>query len=125
MHMQWHIIKVREERLYVNYYNTVTIWDKDENSVLLSLTLYVLKLKVNLLSKKKMCEKKLLEYFNHKSLYMWNKSKKLMLKASEKEEVYIVKHILSDLDEFALLSVMHVQSESKITLSEACKNLQV
>lgn len=124
-HMQQHIIKVEERRLYVNYYDTVTMQNKNENSVLLSSTLYVLKLEVNLLSKKKMCEKGLLKYFNHKSLYMQNKSVKLMLKASEKEEVYIVKHISSDLDEFALLSVMHVQSELKVTLSEACENLQI
>ncbi len=31
-----------------------------------------------------------------------------MLKASEKERVYIVKYILSDLNEFALLSVMYI-----------------
>ncbi len=54
---------------------------------------------------------------------MQNKSEKLILKAFKKEEVYIVKHILNDFNEFALLSVMHIQSKSKITLSEVCKNL--
>jgi len=39
---------------------------------------------------------------------MQNKSKKLMLKAFEKERVYIVKHILSNLNEFTLLFAMHV-----------------
>jgi len=82
--------------------------NKNENSVLLSSTLYVSKLEVNLLSGKKMCEKKLLKYFDYKSLYMQNKSRKLMLKAFKKEEVYIVKHILNNLDEFTLLFVMHV-----------------
>ncbi len=82
--------------------------NKNENSVLLNLTLYVLKLKVNLLSEKKMCKKKLLKYFNYKSLYMQNKSKKLILKASEKEEVYIVKYILNSLNEFTLFSVIHI-----------------
>ncbi len=123
MCMQQHIIKVREKRLYFNYYDTVTMWNKNENSVLLSLILYVLKLEVNLLSEKKMCKKKLLKYFNYKSLYMQNKSRKLMLKVFKKEKVYIVKHILNDLNEFILLSVIHVQSELKITLSEVCKNL--
>ena len=70
-----------------------------------------------------MCEKKLLKYFDYKSLYMQNKSEKLILKAFKKEEVYIVKHILNDFNEFALLSVMHIQSKSKITLSKVCKNL--
>ncbi len=48
-----------------------------------------------------------------------------MLKASEKEEVYIIKYILSNLNEFTLLSVMHIQSESKIALSEVYKNSQI
>ena len=111
--------------MYFNYYGTVTMQNKDGNSVLLSSTLYVPKLEVNLLSEKKMCEKGLLEYFDHKGLYMQNKSRKLMLEASEEGGVYIVKHISSSLDEFALLSVMHVQSEPEITLPEACKNLQI
>ena len=97
--------------------------NKNKNSVLLNLTLYVLKLEVNLLSERKMYKKKLLKYFNYKSLYMQNKSKKLMLEASEKEEIYIIKYILNNLNEFTLLSVMHVQSKLKITLSEAYKNL--
>ncbi len=46
-----------------------------------------------------------------------------MLKVFEKEKVYIIKHILNDLNEFALLSVMHVQSKSEITFSEVYKNL--
>ncbi len=71
-------------------------------------TLYVLKLKVNLLLKKKMCKKKLFKYFDYKSLYIQNKSEKLILKAFKKEKVYIVKYVLNDLNEFALLSVMYI-----------------
>ncbi len=97
--------------------------NKNENSVLLNLTFYVLKLEVNLLLEKKMCKKKLLKCFNYKNLYIQNKNEKLILKAFEKEEVYIVKYILNDLNEFALLSVMYIQSKSEITLSEICKNL--
>ncbi len=123
MHMQWHIIKVREKRLYINYYNTVTIQNKNENLVLLNLTFYVLKLEVNLLSEKKMYKKKLFKYFNYKNLYMQNKSRKLILKVFEKERVYIIKYILSNLNEFTLLSVIHIQSKSKITLLEVYKNL--
>ncbi len=70
-----------------------------------------------------MYEKKLLKYFDYKSLYMQNKSRKLILEVSEKERVYIIKYILNNLNEFTLLSVMHVQSKSKITFSEVCKNL--
>ena len=82
--------------------------NKNENSVFLNSTLYVLKLEVNLLLEKKMCKKKLLKYFNHKNLYMQNKSRKLMLKVFEKEKIYIIKYILSDLNEFTLLSAMHI-----------------
>ncbi len=94
--------------MYINYYDTVIIQNKNENSVLLNSILYILKLEVNLLSEKKMCKKKLLKYFNYKSLYMQNKSKKLMLKAFKKEEVYIIKYILNDLNEFTLLFIMHI-----------------
>jgi len=82
--------------------------NKNENSVLLSSTLYVLKLKVNLLSEKKMCKKKLLKYFDYKSLYIQNKSRKLILKVFKKEKVYIIKYILNNLNEFILLSIMHI-----------------
>ena len=82
--------------------------NKNENSVLLSSTLYVLKLEVNLLSEKKMYKKKLLKYFDYKNLYMQNKSEKLILKAFKKERVYIVKRILNNLNEFVLLSIMHI-----------------
>jgi len=46
-----------------------------------------------------------------------------MLKAFKKEKVYIIKYILNDLNEFILLSVIHIQSKSEIALSEVCKNL--
>jgi len=72
-----------------------------------------------------MCKKKLFKYFNYKNLYMQNKSKKLMLEASKKERIYIVKYILNNFNEFTLLSVIYIQSESKITLLKACKNLQI
>jgi len=53
---------------------------------------------------------------------MQNKSKKLILKTFKKKKVYIIKYILNNLNEFVLFSVMHVQSKSKITLLETCKN---
>jgi len=69
-----------------------------------------------------MYKKKLLKYFDYKSLYMQNKSRKLMLKVFKKEQIYIIKHILNNLNEFTLLSVMHIQSKSKIALLKVCKN---
>lgn len=41
-----------------------------------------------------------------------------MLKTSEWEEVYIVKHILKNLDEFALLIIMYTQHDSEVVLSK-------
>jgi len=70
-----------------------------------------------------MCKKELLKYFNYKSLYTQNKSRKLILKIFKKKEVYIIKHILNNLNEFILLSVIHIQSKLKITLLEVYKNL--
>ncbi len=55
-----------------------------------------------------MYKKKLLKYFDYKNLYMQNKSKKLILKAFKKKKVYIVKYILSNLNEFVLLFIMHI-----------------
>ncbi len=52
-------IKIEEGKLYVNYCDTVTMRDLNENSVLLSSVLYVFNLGVNLLSDKRMCEKRL------------------------------------------------------------------
>ncbi len=39
---------------------------------------------------------------------MQNKSKKLILKAFKKEEIYIIKYILNDFNEFVLLSVIYI-----------------
>ncbi len=99
--------------------------NKNKNLIFLNSTFYVLKLKVNFLSEKKMYKKKLLKYFDYKSLYMQNKNKKLILEAFKKEKVYIVKHILSDLNEFTLLFIIYIQSKSKITLLKTYKNLQI
>ncbi len=52
-------IKIGEGKLYVDYCGTVTMRDHNENSVLLSSVLYVFNLGVNLLSDKRMCEKRL------------------------------------------------------------------
>jgi len=68
-----HIIKVEEEKLYVNHCDTAVMQDHHENSVKLSSVLHVSKLKMNLLSERRMCEKDLQESFDDKDLYMHDK----------------------------------------------------
>jgi len=67
------IIKVEERKLYINHCDTAIMQDHHENSVKLSSVLHVSKLKMNLLSERKMCEKDLQESFDDKNLYMHNK----------------------------------------------------
>jgi len=68
-----HIIKVEEEKLYVNHCDTAIMQDHHENSVKLFFVLHVSKFKMNLLSERRMCEKDLQESFDDKDLYMYNK----------------------------------------------------
>ncbi len=89
----------------------------DENSVLLSSVLYVFNLEINLLSDKRICEKKLQESFNQQSLYMHDKFEKKMLKAHEREGVYIVEKIAKDLNEFVLFSVMRYNFTSLMNIN--------
>ena len=96
------IIKIEEERLYVNYCSTVTIQDQTENFILLYYILYVSKLDINLLSEKQMCKKDLWRSFNTQELYMHNENDKLVLETSQKGDIYVVKYIAKRLDEFAL-----------------------
>ena len=80
--------------------------DRHENSVRLSFILHVFKLKVNLLSERRMCKKGLQESFDDKGLYMHDKREKQMIKALECGGVYIIKRIVNDLNEFTLLLIM-------------------
>jgi len=100
------IIKVEEEKLYVNHCDTAVMQDHHENSVKLFSVLHVSKLEMNLLFKRRMYEKDLQESFDDKDLYMHDKQKKQMIETLKCENIYIVKKIANDLDEFALLSVM-------------------
>ncbi len=70
------IIKVEEEKLYINHCNTAIMQDHHENSVKLFFVLHIFKLKMNLLFKRRMCKKDLQESFDDKDLYMHNKQKK-------------------------------------------------
>ncbi len=70
------IIKVEEEKLYVNHCDTAVMWNHHENSIKLFSVLHVSKLKMNLLSERRMCKKDLQESFDDKDLYMHNKWEK-------------------------------------------------
>ncbi len=80
--------------------------DRHGNSVKLSSVLYIPKLGVNLLSRRRMCEKGLQGSFDDKGLYMHDKRGKQIIKALECEGVYIVERITNGLNKFALLSAM-------------------
>ena len=53
-----------------------------------------------------MCKKDLQKSFDDKDLYMHDKWKKQIIETLECKNIYIVKKIANDLDEFALLSTM-------------------
>jgi len=53
------IIKVEERKLYVNHCDTVVMQNHHKNSVKLFFVFHVFKLKMNLLSERRMCEKDL------------------------------------------------------------------
>ena len=93
------------------------IQDEFRNFVSLSSIFYVFELEVNLLSEKQMCEMRLYESFDQHNLYIQNKHNRIMIKVSEQNEVYIVKHIAKNLNKFVLLSVMHTLFNLKIILS--------
>ncbi len=117
------IIKVEEEKLYVNHCNTTVMQDHYENSVKLSSVLHVFKLEVNLLSERRMCKKDLQKSFDNKDLYMHDKREKQMIEILECEDVYIVKRIANNLDEFALLSAMQRDVSSAFSAMHSSMNL--
>ncbi len=94
-----------------------------KNSVKLFFVLHVFKLEVNLLSERIMCKKDLQESFDDKDLYMHDKWKKQMIETLECKNVYIVKKIANDLDEFALLSAMQHNVSSAFSMMHSSMNL--
>ena len=80
--------------------------DYHKNSIKLSFVFHVFKLKMNLLSERRMCKKDLQESFDDKNLYMHDKQRKQMIEILECKDIYIVERIANNLDEFALLSIM-------------------
>jgi len=117
------IIKVEERKLYVNHCNTAVMQDHHENSVKLFSVLHVSKLKMNLLSERRMCKKDLQESFDDKDLYMHDKREKQMIETLECKNIYIVKRIANNLDEFALLSAMQHDISSAFSTMHSSMNL--
>ncbi len=97
--------------------------DHYKNSVKLFCVLHVSKFEVNLLSERRMCKKDLQESFDDKDLYMHDKQEKQMIETLECENVYIVKRIANNLDEFALLSAMQHDVSSAFSIMHSSMNL--
>ncbi len=117
------IIKVEKRKLYVNHCDTAIMQNHHENSVKLFFILHVSKFEVNLLSERRMCKKDLQESFDDKDLYMHNKWEKQMIETLKCKDVYIVKRIANDLDEFALLSAMQHDISSAFSAMYSSMNL--
>ncbi len=103
-------IKVGGGKLYANHCGTAVMQDRHRNSVSLSSVLHVPKLGVILFSGRRMCQKGLRGSFDEKGLYMHNRHGKQIIEAPEHGEFYIVERIANGLDDFALLSVMQLDS---------------
>lgn len=73
-------------------------------------------LKVNLLLRKLMSKIKLQENFNHHNLYMCNKHNRIIIETFRQSDIYIVKYVAKSLNKFVLIYVIHVSSDSEITL---------
>ncbi len=97
--------------------------DHHENSVKLSSVLHVFKLKMNLFFERRMYEKDLQESFDDKDLYMHDKWEKQMIETLECKDVYIVKRIANNLDEFILLSAMQYDISSAFSAMHSSINL--
>ncbi len=119
------IIKVEEEKLYVNYCGTAVMRNRQGNSVKLFSVLHVSKLDVNLLSGRRMCEKGLQGSFDKNGLYMHDKHGKQMIETKEHEGIYIVKRIANGLDEFALLSAMQRDASSAFPASDSSSSMNL
>jgi len=116
------IIKVEEKKLYVNHYDIAVMWNHHKNSVKLFSVFHVFKFKVNLLFERRMYEKDLQESFDDKDLYMHDKWEKQMIETLECKNIYIVKRIANDLNEFALLSIMQHDISSAFSMIHSSMN---
>jgi len=120
-------IKIKKRHLYSHYCEVIIMQVKSENSVRLSSTLYMSKLKINLLSEKWMCKMKLHKSFDQYCLQMCDKHDKTIIEALEWDEVYIVKYIAKSLNEFALISAvytLHSEIIFSVTASDISLHVQ-
>ena len=69
-----------------------------------------------------MCEKELQGSFDQHELYMHDRHDKVIIEAQEQGEIYIVKHIMKDLNEFALPAICQ-QCEPEVALSSWANEL--
>lgn len=99
------VIRVEERRLYSDQCDTAIMRVENEQTSL-TRVLYVSELEINLLSEKRLCEKKLRESFDTEELYIHNEQDKQMLRAQDRDDVYIVNKIAAKLDEFALMTII-------------------
>ena len=104
-------IKIKEKRLYSDQCKTTIMRIKNEENWLIEM-LYVPDLEVNLLSERRFIKKELRESFNDDDLYMHIKQNTEMLKASARDDVYIVNQITSELNELALTATTMSASEA-------------
>ena len=86
--------------------------DKGGNSIRLSDILYIDKLGVNLLSEKRIYKKGLRGSFDQNGLYIHNQFNKLVVKATERGGVYVIKKIANKYNSFALYSSMQRDSHA-------------
>jgi len=112
-------IKVKKEHLYSHYCEVIIMQVRLRNSVRLSSTLYISELEVNLLSEKQMCKMELHKSFNQHCLQMCDKHGKTIIEVPEWDRVYIVKHIAKSLNEFALISAVHMPHSETAFLTAA------
>ncbi len=96
-------IRVNERKLYFSQRGTIRMYAKDDNKARLTKALYVLGLKINLLSRRRICQKDFHEEFDKNKMWMQNKKGKRVLIAKQQEEVYIVDKIASQ--ELALFAI--------------------
>ncbi len=122
--MRWQQIKVKKKHLYSHYCEVIIMQVRLRNSVRLSSTLYIFKLKINLLLRKWMYKMKLHKSFNQYCFQMCDKHSKTIIEVLEWDKVYIIKYIAKSLNEFALISAIHT-SHSEIIFSVTALNVSL
>ena len=98
-------IKIEKNRLYSNKYDMTRVTNKKNKSCLIT-TLYVSNLKVNFLSIRRLCEMKVKNHFDKNVFRLVNKSKRLVVRISICNDVYVIDKISNALNEKTLIANM-------------------